>query len=177
MAVPSEFGTHCGATSALRYGSGRSSFEKPNRWLFVLADHSSPPPVSVALSTGHTPFPCCPVEPQHGRFRGIRAVFRKPALDPGIGASTRGNAGLSDALGDVGTESTPGGHRRPTCPRSGTGSRMGDGTDDKGAAQGGDKTGAVSSSPRVGEGGPKGRMRGISRDAGLDNYRRVLPTA
>ena len=29
---------------ALRYGSGRSSFEKPNRWLFVaFGDHSSPP--------------------------------------------------------------------------------------------------------------------------------------
>ena len=32
-------------SSALRYGFGRSSFEKPNRWLFVrFADHSSPPP-------------------------------------------------------------------------------------------------------------------------------------
>jgi precorrin-3B synthase len=29
---------------ALRYGSGRSSFEKPNRWLFAaFGDHSSPP--------------------------------------------------------------------------------------------------------------------------------------
>ena len=43
---------------ALRYGSGRSSFEKPNRWLFVaFGDHSSPPhrwlrePVRRALST------------------------------------------------------------------------------------------------------------------------------
>src|SRR5690554_6230526 len=34
---------------ALRYGSGRSSFEKPNRWLSAGdADHSSPPPLPVA---------------------------------------------------------------------------------------------------------------------------------
>jgi len=31
---------------ALRLRFGRSSFEKPNRWLFVaFGDHSSPPPV------------------------------------------------------------------------------------------------------------------------------------
>jgi integrase len=34
---------------ALRYGSGRSSFGKPNRWLSAGdADHSSPPPLPVA---------------------------------------------------------------------------------------------------------------------------------
>ena len=55
------------------------------------------------------------------RFSAIRR--RSKAFAP----KTREPAGLSDALGDVGTESTPGGHRRPTCPRSGTGSRMGDG--------------------------------------------------
>ncbi len=37
------------------------------------------------------------------------------------------NAGLSDALGAVGTESTTGGHRRSPNPRSGTGSRKSDG--------------------------------------------------
>ena len=37
------------------------------------------------------------------------------------------NAGPSDALRPVGTESTGRGHRRPTDPRSGTGSRKGDG--------------------------------------------------
>jgi hypothetical protein len=34
----------------------------------------------------------------------------------------------------VGTESTPGGHRRPTDPRSGTGSRKGDAGDYAGGA-------------------------------------------
>ncbi|SFT63827.1 hypothetical protein [Mesorhizobium sp. YR577] len=29
---------------ALRYGSGRSSLEKPNRWLFVAFDDRSSPP-------------------------------------------------------------------------------------------------------------------------------------
>ena len=115
MAVPSEFGTHCGAASA------------PRR-------------VAVIQSTGHTPSPCCPVEPQHGRFRVVARGFPQSAVDQGIGALTREPAGLSDALGDVGTESTPGGHRCPTRPRSGTGSRMGDGTDDKGGSLGVDKT-------------------------------------
>ena len=49
------------------------------------------------------------------------------------------NAGLSDALGGVGTESTPGGHRRSPNPRSGTGSRKSDGTDNKGGPKGVDK--------------------------------------
>ena len=97
------------------------------------------PPVSVAQSTGHTPSPCCPVEPQHGRFRVVARGFPQSAVDQGICALTREPAGLSDALGDVGTESTPGGHRRPTCPRSGTGSRMGDGADYAGDAAGGDE--------------------------------------
>ncbi|PSJ53685.1 hypothetical protein C7I85_28090 [Mesorhizobium soli] len=38
---------------ALRYGSGRSSFEKPNRWLFVrFADHSSPSLILRCSPTG-----------------------------------------------------------------------------------------------------------------------------
>ena len=37
------------------------------------------------------------------------------------------NAGPSDALGSMGTESMGGGHRRPPASRSGTGSRKGDG--------------------------------------------------
>ncbi|PSJ60709.1 hypothetical protein C7I85_11730 [Mesorhizobium soli] len=39
--LPPRFARHL---PALRYGSGRSSFEKPNRWLFVACgNHSSPP--------------------------------------------------------------------------------------------------------------------------------------
>ena len=44
------------------------------------------------------------------------------------------NAGPSDALRPVGTESTGRGHRRPTDPRSGTGSRKGDAEDYAGGA-------------------------------------------
>ena len=40
-------------TPALRYGSGRSSLEKPNRWLFVaFGDRSSPHGVDLALHRG-----------------------------------------------------------------------------------------------------------------------------
>ena len=42
----------------------------------------------------------------------------------------------------VGTESTPGGHRRPTDPRSGTGSRKGDAEDYAGGAGDVNKSGA-----------------------------------
>jgi hypothetical protein len=42
----------------------------------------------------------------------------------------------------VGTESTPGGHRRPTDPRSGTGSRKGDTGDYAGGAGCVNKSGA-----------------------------------
>lgn len=42
-------------TQALRYGSGRSEFGKPNRWLSAgEADHSSPPPLPV-VSTPRLP--------------------------------------------------------------------------------------------------------------------------
>ena len=40
------------------------------------------PPVAVAPSTDHTPSPCCPVEPQHGRFRVDTRGFPQPAVGP-----------------------------------------------------------------------------------------------
>ena len=60
---------------------------------------------------------------------------------PGI-CACRGNAGPSDALRPVGTESTGRGHRRPTDPRSGTGSRKGDAEDYGGGAGGVNKSGS-----------------------------------
>ena len=54
----------------------------------------------------------------------VRAVFPQPRRHKHWRLPR--DAGLSCALGDVGTESTPGGNRRPPNPRSGTGSRKSD---------------------------------------------------
>jgi CO/xanthine dehydrogenase Mo-binding subunit/aerobic-type carbon monoxide dehydrogenase small subunit (CoxS/CutS family) len=46
---------------ALRYGSGRSSFQKPNHWLFVASGDHSSPPSRGEISLPRPPVPITPV--------------------------------------------------------------------------------------------------------------------
>jgi hypothetical protein len=98
--------------------------------------------LEIYMRPAGRPFGVCrPRSASHTHTLVQRASSRAASPQPGHGIwlATRRTAGLSDALGDVGTESTPGGHRRSPNPRSGTGSRKSDTTENKRGGEGGDK--------------------------------------